>query len=116
MSFQSWWLNSIQSIQLFFDVEEPPASTEMGFLFSRPAVATRHPSIVNPEAFVGLPLTTVLATLRTRGLTVTPVAVKPGEEYEPGSARVPAGTLLVIYNCENYYVTEVIGPGRRPWC
>jgi hypothetical protein len=36
-----------------------------------------------------------------------PVGVKPGEHYEPGSAQAPAGTLLVIYNCENYYVTEI---------
>lgn len=91
----------------------------MGFLFSRPATPTsaRHPSIVSPEDFVGLPLTTVMATLRARGLTATPIAVKPGEEYEPGSAQVSAGTLLVIYNCENYFVTEVLGPGRRrSWC
>jgi hypothetical protein len=91
----------------------------MGFLFSRPTtqVPARHPSIVSPEDFVGLHLTTVMATLRARGLAATPIAIKPGEEYEPGSARVSAGTLLVIYNCENYYVTEVIGPGRhRSWC
>jgi hypothetical protein len=81
----------------------------MGFLFSRPVAAKppRHPSIVKPEDYVGLPVSTVLTALRSRGMLTIPVGVKPGEHYEPGSAQAPAGTLLVIYNCENYYVTEI---------
>jgi hypothetical protein len=83
----------------------------MGFLFSRPIpkapAAPRHSTIVHLRDYVGLPLTTVQAALRNRGIPATAVAVKPDERYEPGSAQVPTGTLLVIYNCENYYVTEM---------
>jgi hypothetical protein len=88
----------------------------MGFQFSRP-VASRHPSIVHLQDYVGLPLTTVTAALRSRGLHAIPVATKPDESYDPTSVQVPTGTLLVVYNCENYYVTQMIyhnqpNPGR----
>jgi hypothetical protein len=78
----------------------------MGILSSRPK-AHRHPSIVRPVDYIGLPVPTVLATLRGKGISVHAVAVKPDERYMPGSAQVSAGTLLVIYNGENDYVTEV---------
>ena len=81
----------------------------MGFLFSRPVQpkVQRHSTIVHLQDYVGLPLSTVQTALRNRGIPSQTIAVKPGERYESGSAQVSAGTLLVVYNCENYYITEM---------
>jgi hypothetical protein len=81
----------------------------MGFLFSRPVVKPPpSPSAIELQRYVGSPLTTTMTALRTQGILATPVAVKPDEDYEPNSVQAPTGTLLVVYNCENYYVTRVL--------
>ena len=83
----------------------------MGFLFSRPVQPPpprRHPSIVHLQDYVGLPLPTVMAALRTRDILTAPVAMKPGESFDPKSVRAPTGALLVVYNCEHFFVERLV--------
>lgn len=83
----------------------------MGFLFSRPVKPTpprRHPSIVHLQDYVGLPLPTVMATLRKRDILTATVAIKPNEPFDPKSVQAPTGALLVVYNCENDYVERLV--------